>query len=212
MTNIEEFPNGIKIYQNDEYRFTKDSIDLAKFCKIKQSDNVLEFCAGCGVISFYAYALNNFNKLFLNELQHSFCEVIEKNIKLNHLENKFVLLEGDLKNLKPNNFEKKFDVIICNPPYYKREDKDVTFKDVCKREITITLKEIIQKASELIKDKGKLYLCMTVDRSAELLGELYLFNFHAKRIKYLLNKNNEPYLILVEAGFNSKIGTKVIIE
>ena len=46
-----------------------------------------------------------------------------------------------------------------------------------------TLQEIVKKASELIKDKGKFYLCMTIDRSAELLGELYTHNFHVKKIK-----------------------------
>lgn len=212
MTNFEDFPNGIKFYQSKEYKFTKDSIDLAKFCTIKNSDNVLELCAGSGAISFYAYALKCFNKLYLNELQSSFCDVINQNIKLNNLKDKVVLLPGDLKNLKAQDFEKKFDTIICNPPYYKECETSLEYsKAICKHEITITLQEIIKKVSELIKDKGKFYICMTADRSAELLGELYAYNFHAKKVKYLTNNKNEAYLVLVEAVFNGKIGTKIII-
>ena len=60
---IEEFPNGIKIYQGlDGYKFTKDAVDLAKFCNIKHTDSVLEMCAGSGVVSFYTYSLCNFQK------------------------------------------------------------------------------------------------------------------------------------------------------
>jgi len=211
MTNLEEFPNGIKIYQNDEYKFTKDSIDLAKFCNVKSSDSVLELCAGSGVISFYLYSLKNFKNVFINELQSNFCNIIDKNIKLNNLENKAKILNGDLKTLKASNFDRKFDAIICNPPYYKGENVEKNSTTICKHEITITLKEIIIKASELIKDKGKFFICMTANRSAELLGELYLHNFHVKRIKYLSNKR-EMYLILVEAVFNGNIGTRVVVE
>lgn len=214
MINIENFPNGIQVLQNDEYKFTKDSIDLAKFCVVKNSDNVLELCAGSGAISFYVYALNKFNKLYLNELQPNFCEILDKNIVLNNLQENANILRGDLKNLKAKDFDKKFDVIICNPPYYKVE-KDVQISDkskaLCKHEITITLKDVIKKATELIKDKGKFYICMIANRSAELLGELYLHNFHAKRIKYLSNGKDGVYTILVEAVFNGKIGAKVIV-
>ena len=212
MTNLEIFPNGIKIIQNKEYCFTKDSIDLAKFCNSKSGDNVLELCAGCGVISFYAFALNKFSKLYLNELQTAFCQTIDKNIKLNNMQDKAFLLPGDLNELKAQNFEKKFDVIICNPPYFKNGSVAKTPYNICKYEISVTLKDVISKARELIKDKGKLYLSMTADRSAELLGELYASNFHAKRIKYLSNDKSEAYLMLVEAVFNGKIGSKIIVK
>lgn len=209
MINLEEFPNGIKIFQAPEYKFTKDSIDLAKFCNISSNDNVLELCSGCGVISFYAYDIKSFNTLYLNELQNNFYEAIEKNIELNNLQAKAFLLKGDLKNLKSCDFDKKFDVIICNPPYYKYNNEEKSVYNTCRREIKITLKEIIQKASELIKDKGKFYICITAERSAELLGELYLNNFMAKRIRYLKNEKDEVYLILVESRFNGNIGTAI---
>ena len=212
MTNLENFPNNIKFFQNDEYRFTKDAIDLAKFCNVKKSDNVLELCAGSGAISFYVYALNAFNKMYLNELQSKVCETLHKNIQINKLENKAYVIGGDLKDIKAHEFEKKFDVIICNPPYFKGGTNLEYSKALCKHEVTVTLKEIIKKASELIKDKGKFYLCMNIDRSAELLGELYQHNFHAKRINYLTNGGKDAYLLLVEAVYNGKTGVKVIID
>ncbi|MBQ8430895.1 MAG: RsmD family RNA methyltransferase, partial [Clostridia bacterium] len=121
---LETFPNGIVLYQSENfYKFTKDAIDLAKFCSIKHTDNVLELCAGSGVVSFYAYSLKPFNKMYLNELQPGLCEIIKKNIELNKLQNKAVCLEGDLANLADKDFDKKLDVIICNPPYFKSEKK-----------------------------------------------------------------------------------------
>ena len=67
---LEHFDNGISIYQSDNYyKFTQDAIHLAKFCNIKHSDDVLELCAGSGVISFYAYSLCPYNHLYFNEIQ-----------------------------------------------------------------------------------------------------------------------------------------------
>ena len=48
---LEHFDNGVSIYQCDNYyKFTQDAIMLAKFCNIKHNDDVLELCAGSGVI------------------------------------------------------------------------------------------------------------------------------------------------------------------
>ena len=188
---LENFPNGIKFLQTPSYRFTKDAIDLAKFCEVKSSDRVLELCAGGGVISFYLYDLKKFEKLYLNELQLENCEIINQNIELNSLNDFARCLSGDLKKLSLEDFDKKLDVIICNPPYYKHNNiKNVNTdysKAVSKHEVCITLAEIIKKASELIKDKGKFFVVMTAERSAELLGLLYQNRFFVKRMKYLQN-------------------------
>ena len=66
---LEQFENGIKLYQDESlYKFTSDSIKLAKFCKVRNSDNILDMCAGSGVIGFYVYSLNNCNKVYLSPL------------------------------------------------------------------------------------------------------------------------------------------------
>ena len=67
--SLEKFENGIQMYQDETlYKFTADSIRLAKFCKIKPTDNVLDMCAGNGVVGLYAYSLKAFNKIYFNRL------------------------------------------------------------------------------------------------------------------------------------------------
>lgn len=213
---IEEFPNGIRLYQGKEgYKFTKDAVDLAKFCTIKHTDNVLEMCAGSGVISFYAYSLTNFNRIYLNEIQHINCEIIEKNINLNNLQGIAKCFECNLKDLKLTDFDKKLDVIICNPPYFKVQGNIINENysvAISRHELEVTLEKIVDKASQLIKDKGRFYLCMTPDRMAETVAILHNKKFECKRIKFLLNKNKVVNLVLFEAFYNAKTGVKIIIE
>lgn len=188
MTNLtlEKFENGISFYQDENlYKFTSDSIKLAKFCKIKPTDNVLDMCAGNGVIGIYAYSIKPFNKLYLNDIQLSMCDLIAKNIKLNKLEDSCKILCRDLNQLKLDDFDKKLDVILCNPPYFKlngkiKQDFD---KAVCRHEIATNLSQIIAKSSELIKSKGKFYLVIPSSRLSECIVELNKNNFEPKRIE-----------------------------
>ena len=78
---LEQFDNGVRVYQSEDlYKFTMDAILLAKFCNIKHTDEVLELCAGSGVISFYAYSLCPFKKFYFNEIQTASCKVLKINL------------------------------------------------------------------------------------------------------------------------------------
>ena len=51
--------SNIKIYQKDGlYKFTSDSILLAKFSKVKKGDVVADFCSGSGIVGLNLYGLN----------------------------------------------------------------------------------------------------------------------------------------------------------
>ncbi len=211
---LEHFDNGISIYQSDSYyKFTQDAVLLAKFCNIKHSDNVLELCAGSGVISFYAYSLCNFNHLYFNEIQPEMCEIIEENIKFNGFKRKSKIFNCNLKDLKLSDFPKSLDVIICNPPYQKVNDKSLINERreiaIARHEIEATLEDIIKKSSELLKDKGRLYLVHIASRVTEIIICCAKYNMQVKRMKFIFNGEKEAYLVLIEAVKGAQIGVRV---
>lgn len=206
--------NGIAVYQSDNYyKFTQDAIMLAKFCNIKHSDDVLELCAGSGVISFYAYSLCSFNHLYFNEIQKEMCEIIEENISFNGFKRRSKIFNCNLKDLKLSDFKKHLDVIICNPPYFKVDNKAKINERyeiaVARHEIEATLEDIISKASELLKDKGRLYMVHLASRSAEVVSLCSKYKLEAKRIKFIFNGEKEAYLMLIEAVKNAKPGVRI---
>ena len=208
---LEHFDNGISVIQSDNYyKFTQDAILLAKFCNIKHTDNVLELCAGSGVISFYAYSLCPFNKLYFNEIQPEMCEIIEENISFNGFKRKAKILNCNLKDLLLSQFSKPLDVVICNPPYQKvnptsaiNEKKEIA---IARHEIYATLEDIISKSSELLKDKGRLYMVHIASRSAEICSLCAKYNLEVKKMKFIFNGNKDAYLVLVEAVKGAKSG------
>lgn len=216
MTNLslEEFENGVKIYQDENlYKFTSDAIKLAKFCKIKHSDNVLDLCAGCGVVGFYAYSVNPFNKIYFNDIQSSMCELISKNIMVNNMQDKAIVLCKDLNELSLKDFDKPLDVVLCNPPYFKlngklKEDKT---KAICRHEITTNLKQIVSKVATLIKTKGKFCLIVPADRLCEVTIYLNEGKFEIKNMEIYTTKSIAT-VCLLECVKNAQSGVKIKIE
>ncbi len=211
---LEHFDNGISVYQSDNYyKFTQDAILLAKFCNIKHSDNVLELCAGSGVISFYAYSLCPFNHLYFNEIQPEMCEIIEENIKFNGFKRKSKIFNCNLKDLKLSDFPKSLDVIICNPPYQKVNDKSLINERyeiaLARHEIEANLDDIIKKSSELLKDKGRLYMVHIAPRVTEIVSSCAKYNMQVKRMKFIFNGDKEAYLVLIEAIKGANPGVRV---
>lgn len=211
---LEHFDNGISIYQSDNYyKFTQDAILLAKFCNIKHSDNVLELCAGSGVISFYAYSLCPFNHLYFNEIQPEMCEIIEENIKFNGFKRRSKIFNCNLKDLSLSDFSKPLDVIICNPPYQKvNANSPINEKPeiaVARHEILATLEDIIKKSSELLKDKGRLYMVHLASRATEVISLCSKYNIEVKRMKLIFNGEKEAYLVLIEAVKNAQPGVRI---
>ena len=211
---LEHFDNGISIYQSDNYyKFTQDAIMLAKFANIKHSDNVLELCAGSGVISFYAYSLCSFSHLYFNEIQPEMCEIIEENIKFNNFKRRSKIFNCNLKDLKLSDFPKPVDVVLCNPPYFKVDDKskinDKREIAISRHEIEATLEDIVSKASELLKDKGRLYMVHLASRSAELVSVCSKNKLEVKRMKFIFNGDKEAYLVLIEAVKGGNPGVRI---
>ena len=211
---LEHFDNGISIYQSDNfYKFTQDAILLAKFCNIKHTDAVLELCAGSGVISFYAYSLHPFNNLYFNEIQPEMCEIIEENIAFNGFKRRSKIFNCNLKDLSTKDFKKPLDVIICNPPYQKlspnskiNEKREIA---IARHEIEATLEDIIKKSSELLKDKGRLYMVHIASRSTEIVTLCSKYNIEVKQMKFVFNGDKDAYLVLIEAVKNAHPGVRI---
>ena len=212
---LEHFDNGISVYQSENlYKFTQDAILLAKFCNIKHTDNVLELCAGSGVISFYAYSLCPFNRIYFNEIQPEMCEIIKENIQFNGFNRRCKIFECNLKDLKLSQFRKPLDVVICNPPYQKVNENSLINERreiaLARHEIEATLEDIISKASELLKDKGRFYMVHLASRTTEIVSLCSKYHIEVKKMKFIFHGEKDAYLVLVEAVKNAQPGVRIL--
>ena len=195
---------GLKIVQDVRlYRFTSDSVLLSRFAKAKKRDSVADFCAGSGIVAFHFYALNRSVpelRFTLFEMQKSLSDLSKKTAEYNGFDN-FEIVNCKLQEI-PEEYRERFSLVLCNPPYERAGsgfDNDDYEKAVCRKELTLTLKEIAKAASFALKFGGRICMLHRADRIAEVCYELKAVNIEVKRIQFVGGRvGSKPYLVMIE--------------
>ena len=204
----------LKIFQDKDYfKYSIDSVLLAEFVEINYRDkNIIDFCSGNAPIPLILST--RFKKNIVGiEYQESIYELGKKSILLNNIKN-INFLNMDVKKIY-NKFDYKFDIVTCNPPYFKYEKTSLINKNIeksiARHEIMITLEDVIKNASSILRDSGKLYIVHRCDRLLELIDYLKMYNFGLKKIQFVYDSlNNDSCFLLVEAKYKCKNDLKVL--
>lgn len=209
---------GLKIYQDeDNFKFSLDTILLAESVNLKKNDKVLDLCTGGAPVPLILSTKYN-NKIVGIEIQKSVYNLAKESIRFNHLEDQIELINDNLINIKNYFPGNNFNVITCNPPYFKYNNSslinEVETKAISRHEVTVNLKEIVQTISYMLKEHGTIYLVHRVERLHEVMDELSTCNIIVKNLFLIkTNENNEINLFIIKAVKNAKHGMKVkIIE
>ncbi len=215
MLSIEELGvNNLKIYQEDNlYKFTSDSVLLAKFARAKKEDVVADFCSGSGIVGLYFLGANFplIKSLTLFEKQSSLYELSKRSIELNGLEDKVFAVNTALQDIG-NSRAGEFSLILCNPPYMPVGggflDKDEHIA-ICRTEIALPLNELIKSVSTSLKFGGRVCMVHRADRLIDVITEMKEKNIEPKRLQFVKSGNKEPYLFLIEGVKGGKSGLTV---
>ena len=207
--------DGLKIVQDTRlYRFTSDSVLLSRFARPKKHDVVADFCAGSGIVAFHFYALHKAKfpdmQCTLFEMQEELSNLSKKTAQYNDFKN-FQFVQGRLQDI-PKSYNEKFSLVLCNPPYESGGfDNDEYHKAVCRKEITINLKEIAKASAFVLKYGGRLCMLHRADRLAEVCYTLKEVNLEVKKIQFVAGRYGaKPYLVMVEAVKGGKPNVEIL--
>ncbi len=205
---------NLKIYQNSNYfAFSLDSIILANYANIRLRDKqIVDFCTGNAVIPLILSRRTK-AKIYGIEIQEKLAKLAKKSIEYNKLNDQIEIVNEDIKDFSKKNIS-KFDLVLCNPPYFKINEKsslnESYEKKIARHEITINLQDVCDCAKKVLKDNGNLCLVHRSDRLMEILEVLRKNNLEPKKIKFVYeNINKESTLVLIEAQKLGKVGLKV---
>lgn len=208
--------NDLKIVQdNDYFNFSLESVLLPRFCRVNNKmKNIIDFCTGNAPIPLILSTMTDANIIGV-ELQKEIYDLAFETIKINNLENRITLLNKDIKEVVDCYPTDSFDLITCNPPYFKVE-KDSNFnenmiKSIARHEICVSIEDVIVISRKLLKNNASLVLVHRTDRMSEILSLLGKYNLEPKRIRLIYPKSGEDSnLVLIEATKNGKVGLKVL--
>jgi tRNA1Val (adenine37-N6)-methyltransferase len=152
--------------QPDFYRFNEDSIKLINFVleRNKSAKAILDLGCGSGIIGIEVSNALLPSDLYLLDGQHEWMDHIKKNIdqKLKRGINTSIILDtfGNWKS------ERKFDLIVCNPPYFLPGHGEASLNKLRDNSRTFNLDNwqvLIRLIDQSILDTGRCYIVIKDD-------------------------------------------------
>ena len=204
-----------KIFQDtDCFSFSLDSIMLANFATIRLKDKkIVDLGCGNGVIPLIMSLRCN-KKIIGVELQSKVADMAKRSVDYNGLNDVIEIINTNMKDYVSDETFESFDLITCNPPYFKVNGKnffnDNIEKVIARHEVEITLSELMVIVKKLLKNNGNFAIVHRTDRLMEILSEFRKSNIEPKRVRFVHEKSNkESTLVLIEGQKNGKVGLKV---
>ena len=109
----------------------------------------------------------------------------------------------------------KFDVVTCNPPFFKVGNHQINPNDskaIARHEILATLEDIVKEASFLLNTRGRFAMVHRPERLPEILELFSKYHIEPKRLQLVYPKmGSECNHILIEGiKDGSKDGLRIL--
>jgi len=198
---FQEFPTLKQPKQG--YRYGIDSFLLARFAKVKASENLCDLGSGVGILGLLALSRGKAKHVVALEVQQDLARLALDNAEILGVREHYEVLHANWKDAKKLLKPKRFNVVISNPPYRKLQTGKVppeNSKAISKHEILGTMRDLIETAAFLVKPSGRFLAMYPPLRLEELVEELAQAKFKIQRMGFI-----HPYpdrsatLVMVEA-------------
>ena len=208
--------DNLKIVQNKNYfNFSLDSILLPNFAPITENTKlILDLCTGNAPVPLVLTTKTN-AKIIGVELQKEVFELAKESVELNDLSEQIELINDNINNIVTKYETDTFDLITCNPPYFKHSEQSITndneIKSIARHEIYMELEDVFKISKKLLKNGGSICMVHRTDRLMEIIEKMKNNNIEPKRVQFIYPKmNSESNLVLVDGRKNGKTGLKVL--
>lgn len=199
------------IQHPDKFCFGMDAVLLSAFANVKEGEKAIDLGTGTGIIPILMEARGKGNQFTALEIQSESADMARRSVKLNHLEDKIDVVEGDIKEASGIFGKGSFHVVTTNPPYMVGNHglaSKAEALNIARHEVACTLEDIIRESAALLKNKGRFYMVHRPFRLAEIMSLMVQYKIEPKRMRLVHPYiHKEPNMVLIEGlrGGNSRI-------
>ncbi|PAV28546.1 SAM-dependent methyltransferase [Virgibacillus profundi] len=207
---------SMKIIQSPSaFSFSLDAVLLAHFAYVPiKRGNILDLCTGNGVIPLL---LSNRTKAKITgvEIQERIFSMAKRNIELNRLTDQLSVIHGDLKEMQPVLAQSSFDVVTCNPPYFKTPSKNEynhnDYLTIARHEVFCTLEDVVKACKLHVRPGGKVAMVHRPGRLVDIIELFRKYKLEPKRLQFVYPKRGkDANMLLVEGIRDGKADLKIL--
>lgn len=207
---------NLKIYQDTEmFNFSLDSVLLPNFVTLnKNISKILDIGCGNAVIPIILSTKTS-ARITGVEIQKEVADLALKSVEYNNLSDQIQIVNDDIKEYYNSVETEIFDVITCNPPYFKVSETSNfnlnDFKTIARHEVKLNIDEIMKISKKLLKNNGNIAIVHRPERLIEIIEAMKKNGIEPKKIQYVYPKiNKEANILLIEGVKNGKPGVKIL--
>lgn len=219
MTKIKNYLLGYEdmfIYQNNEmFSFSLDSILLPNFVTINKKHKLI-MDIGCGNAPIpLILSTRTSAKIIGVEIQKEAYDLAVFSVQENKLEGQIQIVNADINELYKEIESDSFDVITCNPPYFKYTESsnlnESEFKVIARHEIKLDLPKLFNISKKILKNNGIIAIVHRPERFVEIIEEMKKNNIEPKRVQFIYpGKEKDANIMLIEGVKNGNPGLKIM--
>ncbi len=161
-------------------------------------NNCLDIGAGTGLLTLMAIQKNPEIKIDAIEIDKDAAEQAKINVGSSSWKEQINIVQDDVKEFS---FEKEFDLIISNPPFYEKEIRSATdSKNVAHHSQNLTLKELLAIIKNNLTPLGSFFLLLPYKRTEEI-KELFKDNeLNISKILFVRQSVKHDYFRIMIKG------------
>ncbi|MDE6617767.1 MAG: methyltransferase [Clostridiales bacterium] len=204
----EPLGDGYYIIQSESwYRFGSDAVALAHYASrfISKNSRVFDLCSGCGIIGIML-AISSGCTVNGAEIYAMLCDMSNRSCALNGLDSVH-FNHADVRNTDKLPAA-EYDMVVCNPPYYKADSKPSSVAPQASSELTVKLSQVVAAAKRLLKVGGSLCMVHISSRLDEVLIECNRNGLAPKEL--IVNPNGKTFMLRAVRG--GKQGMTVTVK
>lgn len=204
MTQKEFLTNNTAVNVNEVHRFGTDALLLARFCNVHRLESAADLGTGCGIIPLEWYDTGHRGRCIGVEICESAAALFAKSVAENNADN-ITAVQADMRTFCTDG---NFDVVACNPPYFTAGARSQNAERAAARhEECCTLHDVCHTAFQLLKDGGRLCICLPPARLADAITCMKNERIEPKRL-CLVRKTlaDTPWLLLLQGQKNRASG------
>lgn len=192
----------LKLIQNTEaFCYGIDAVLLADFAKVKPGRRVCDLGTGTGVIPLILSHKTEASELIGVEVQEESFLRAQRNVELNHLQGRVRMICCNVKDISSSLDRGCCDVVVSNPPYMGTVNglkNDATEKTIARHETTADLRDFMEAASFVLKEKGDFYMVHRPNRLVDICQIGRELRMEPKHMQFVSPKRDaKPNILLV---------------